>query len=116
MDLSAYSILPGYLNNMGGGMVVLAKANLALYQPAYVNSSVNNESLEQKITKGIQEGILAAFAQQQQATQTYNRSYNNNSQNYNNRNNNNNNNRTDDRRCYKCNKTGHISRDCRRDE
>ena len=63
MDLSAYSILPGYLNNMGGGMMVPAKANLALYQPAYVNSSVNNESLEQKITKGIQEGILAAFAQ-----------------------------------------------------
>ena len=44
---------------------VPAKANMALYQPVYTASQLDEAALEQKITKGIQEGILAAFAQQQ---------------------------------------------------
>jgi hypothetical protein len=103
MDLSAYSMLPGYLTNMNAGMLP-AKANVALYQAAYATPQIQEESLEQKITKGIQEGILAAFAQQQ-VTRTYDNRGNNNYRN--------NNNRNDERRCYKCNKTGHLARDCR---
>src|SRR2546421_7180854 len=64
MDLSAYSMLPGYINNMHGAPVP-AKANMALYQSAYTAPQLDEVALEQKITKGIQEGILAAFAQQQ---------------------------------------------------
>ena len=99
MDLSAYSMLPGYINNMHGAPVP-AKANMALYQSAYTAPQLDEVALEQKITKGIQEGILAAFAQQQRMGRPQN--------NFNNRQN-----RPDDRKCYKCNRSRHLARDCR---
>jgi len=99
MDLSAYSMLPGYINNMHGAPVP-AKANMALYQSAYTAPQLDEVALEQKITKGIQEGILAAFAQQQRIGRPQN--------NFNNRQN-----RPDERKCYKCNRSRHLARDCR---
>src|SRR5277367_877665 len=48
MDLSAYSMLPGYLTNMNGGMIP-AQANLAMYQPAYMTSRTPEESMDQRI-------------------------------------------------------------------
>ena len=46
------------------GAPVPAKANMALYQPAYTAPQLDEVALEQKITKGIQEVILATFSQQ----------------------------------------------------
>ena len=79
---------------------VPAKANMVLYQPAYTAPQLDEVALEQKITKGIQEEILAAFAQQQRIGRPQN--------NFNNRQN-----RPDERKCYKCNRSGHLARDCR---
>ena len=88
MDLSAYSMLPGYLQSMNGGMVP-ARTNMAMYQPSY--TAVQQEITEQLI----EEGVAAAVSQIQQ---------NNPSQ------------KTDSQGriiCYLCNKTGHIARNCR---
>jgi len=46
MDLSSYSMLPGYLQNMNGGMVP-AKTNLAMYQPAYM--ATQQEPIDQLV-------------------------------------------------------------------
>ena len=43
------------------GAPVPAKTNMALYQLAYTTPQLDEVALEQKITKGIQEEILAAF-------------------------------------------------------
>ena len=48
MDLSTYSILPGYLQNMNGG-IVPAKTNLVMYQPAYTAIQQTYEPIEQMI-------------------------------------------------------------------
>ena len=45
MDLSAYSMLPGYLTNMNAGMLP-AKANVVLYQTAYATSHIQEKFLE----------------------------------------------------------------------
>src|SRR2546422_4736829 len=71
MNLSAYSMLSVYLTSMNGAAIP-AKTNVALYQSAYTAPQIDEVSLKQRITKGIQEGILAAFAQQQQFTRPIN--------------------------------------------
>ena len=70
------------------------------YINQHIAPQLDEVALEQKITKGIQEGILAAFAQQQRIGRPQN--------NFNNRQN-----RPDERKCYKCNRSGHLARDCR---
>ncbi|EXX60232.1 hypothetical protein RirG_181820 [Rhizophagus irregularis DAOM 197198w] len=42
IDLSVYSMMPGYLQNMNGGMIP-ARTNLAMYQPAYSMSYSNQK-------------------------------------------------------------------------
>ena len=60
MDLSSYSMLPGYIQNMNGGMVP-AKTNLAMYQPAYM--ATQQEPIDQLVERKIKEGITAALGQ-----------------------------------------------------
>jgi len=52
MELSAYSMLPGYLENRGG-MTVPAKVNLAMQQPSYFVSGgqTHNESVKQIVER-----------------------------------------------------------------
>src|ERR1700722_6975430 len=64
MNLSAYSLLPGYLQNMNRRMV-LAKTNLAMYQPAYVAIQQIYEPIEQMVERKIREGLTAALIQVQ---------------------------------------------------
>src|ERR1044072_2518934 len=98
-DLSAYSMLSGYLENMEG--MIPAQMNVALYnQPSYTaNYHAPTESIEQVVERKIKEGITAALGQLQ-----LNSPRNNN--NSINRNNNNSSNR-----CYLCNGIGHFARD-----
>ena len=66
MELSAYSMLSGYLNNMNG-VTVPARSNAAIYQPAYTAAQTySNESMEQMLSKKIEEGIRAAMGQYKQ--------------------------------------------------
>src|SRR6202034_258390 len=67
MELSAYSMLPGYLQNMNGGMVP-AKTNLAMYQPTYTAMQQFGEPIDQLVERKIKEGITAALSQMQQNT------------------------------------------------
>ena len=76
MDLSAYSMLPGYLQNLGGGMLP-AKANIALYQPTYTASQQQQEPIEQIIERKIRDRLTAALSQIQQTT-TFKRNKSNN--------------------------------------
>ena len=92
MDLSAYSLLPGYLQNMNGGMVP-AKTNLAMYQPAYVATQQTHEPIEQMVERKIREGLTAALSQVQGVNE-----------------------RVKDKQngiCYNCEKAGYFARDCR---
>ena len=92
MELSAYSMLPGYLNNMGG-MSLPAKTNLARYQPSGFNAySSQEESMKRMIERKLKEGITAAIGQ----LQLGNNARNNGAI-----------------KCFKCNKLGHYARDCR---
>jgi hypothetical protein len=62
MDLSAYSLMPGYLNNMG--TMLSARTNLAIFQPNYASYSMREiEPMEQMVERKIKEGILAAVRQ-----------------------------------------------------
>ena len=62
-DLSAYSMLPGYLDNMGG--MIPARMNAALYsQPSYTaNYHAPTEFIEQVVERKIKEGITVALGQ-----------------------------------------------------
>ena len=65
-DLPAYSMLPGYLDTMGG--MIPARMNAALYshQPSYIaNYHAPTESIEQVVERKIKEGITAALGQLQ---------------------------------------------------
>ena len=88
MELSAYSMLPGYLQNMNGGMVP-ARTNMAVYQPAYSMQQQINEPMEQIIERKIKEGMAAALSQFKKIDEKGNLI------------------------CYNCGRSGHISRDCR---
>src|ERR1700722_11688753 len=133
MDLSAYSMMQGYLPNMNGGMVP-AKTNMAMYQPAYTVQQQNTESIEQLIERKIREGITASWRKIEEDTKERTERRNNNVSCYkcgkrghfardcrqgNTQNNNNNNNRNNNGnrnaaiQCYNCGRTGHISRNCR---
>ena len=95
MELSAYSMLPGYLNNMGG-MSLPAKTNLARYQPSGFNAySSQKESMKKMIERKLKEGITAAIGQLQLGNNARNNST------------------ISAIKCFKCNKLGHYAWDCR---
>jgi hypothetical protein len=48
MELSAYSILPGYLQNMNGGMIP-ARTNMAMFQLVYITAFQKQESMEEMV-------------------------------------------------------------------
>ena len=60
-DLSAYLMLPGYLENMEG--MILAQMNAVFYnQPSYTaNYYAPTESIEQIVKRKIKEGITVAL-------------------------------------------------------
>jgi hypothetical protein len=95
MELSAYSMISGYLNNMGSMMS--AHTNMAMFQPAYSSYNIREEeSVERMVERKIREGITAALGQMTE-----------------NSNNNRNNNRNNDKTCYLCGGNGHFAQDCR---
>ncbi|CAB5193851.1 unnamed protein product [Rhizophagus irregularis] len=102
MDLSVYSMMPIYLQNMNGGMIP-AQTNLAMYQPAYSISYSQPESVEKIVERQISEGIIAALSQMRTETKPTNPTPNNNNNNNQNRNNSG---------CYVCGRTGHIAKNC----
>jgi hypothetical protein len=129
MELSAYSMLPNYLES-NRGFTVPAKTNLAVYQPSYLagNNLGAHESVEQIVERKIKEGITAALGQLREPSNNTGRHSNvkcyncnrfghyakdcrqrNNGNNGNNRNINNN----ESIECFKCGRKGHISRNCR---
>ncbi|GET51058.1 hypothetical protein GLOIN_2v1772369 [Rhizophagus irregularis DAOM 181602=DAOM 197198] len=103
MDLSVYSMMPGYLQNMNGGMIS-ARTNLAMYQPAYSMSYSQPESVEKMVERKISEGITAALSQMRIETKPTNPTSSNNNNNNQNRNNSG---------CYVCGRTGYITKNCR---
>jgi hypothetical protein len=46
MELFVYFILPGYLQNMNGGMIP-ARTNMAMFQSAYITAFQKQESMEE---------------------------------------------------------------------
>ena len=67
MDLSAYSLIPGYIQNMNGGMIP-ARTNMMMFQLTYAayQKPVESESVEQLVERKIREGITAALSQAKQ--------------------------------------------------
>ncbi|PKB96660.1 hypothetical protein RhiirA5_385192 [Rhizophagus irregularis] len=102
MNLSVYSMMPEYLQNMNGGMIP-ARTNLAMYQPAYLINYFQPESVEKMVEWKISEGITAALSQMRTETKPTNPTPNNNNNNNQNRNNSG---------CYVCGRTGHITKNC----
>ena len=96
-------MMPGYLQNMNGGMIP-ARTNLAMYQPAYSMSYAQPESVEKMVEQKISEGITATLSQMCTETKPTNPTPNNNNNNNQNRNNSG---------CYVCRRTGHIAKNCR---
>ena len=94
MELSAYSMISGYLKSRGG-MTVPAKVNLAMYQPSYMasNGPSHDETMEQIVERKIKEGITAALGQF--------------------RNTDSNNESNSNIECYNCKRKGHIAKNCR---
>jgi hypothetical protein len=48
MELSAYSMLPGYLQNMNGRMIP-ARTNMAMFQSTYTTAFQKQESMEEMV-------------------------------------------------------------------
>ncbi|GES89097.1 ATP-dependent RNA helicase vasa-like isoform X2 [Rhizophagus clarus] len=137
MELSVYSLIPVYLQNMNGGMIP-AKTNMAMFQPTYT-ATQQAESIEKIVERKISEGIAAALGQIRTEPKPYQnnqgrnsgcylcgkpghiakncrqRSFQNNGNNSNNNNNNqrNNNNNRQNVKCYNCRRKGHVSKDCK---
>ncbi|PKY35132.1 hypothetical protein RhiirB3_455546, partial [Rhizophagus irregularis] len=86
MDLSVYSMMP------------------AMYQPAYLMSYSQPESVEKMVEQKISEGITVALSQMRTKIKPTNPTPNNNNNNNQNRNNS---------ECYVCGRTGHITKNCR---
>ena len=107
MELSAYSLLPGYLQRMGGATLP-AQANLALYQPVSYNPymqpsyAAQSESIEEILSRKLNEGLNQAIANlnQNQLANTAN----------NGRANNQGTNRAVGN-CFNCGKSGHLIRE-----
>ena len=100
MELSAYSMIPNYLQGMSGGFVP-ARTSMAMFQQTLpINLSQHKESMEDMIDRKL--ALLMSKLEEQ------NKPNNNNNNNSNNRSNN-----RDIRTCHKCNKVGHIAKDCR---
>ena len=92
INLSAYFMLPGYLQNLGRE-ISPAKANIALYQPTYTALQQQQEPIEQIIKRKIRDGLTAVLSQiQQTITPKRNKS---------------------DNLCYLCNQPDHFTRNCR---
>ncbi|GBB98011.1 hypothetical protein RclHR1_31170001 [Rhizophagus clarus] len=136
MELSAYSLIPDYLQNMNGEMIP-TKTNMSIFQPTYT-ATQQVESIEKIVERKISEGIAAVLGQIRIESKLYlnnqgrnsgcylcgkpghiakncrQRSFQNNGNNSNNNNNNqkNNNNNRQNIECYNCGRKGHISKDC----
>jgi hypothetical protein len=64
MELTAYSMLPEYLQNMNGGMIP-ARTNMAMFQSAYTIAFQKQESMKEMVQQKISEGITVALSQMQ---------------------------------------------------
>ncbi|GBC05778.1 hypothetical protein RclHR1_06420001, partial [Rhizophagus clarus] len=93
MELSAYSLIPDYLQNMNGGMIP-AKTNMTMFQPTYT-ATQQAESIEKIVERKISEGIAAALGQIRTESKPYQNNQGRNSG------------------CYLCGKPGHIAKNCR---
>ncbi|GBB90720.1 hypothetical protein RclHR1_17780007 [Rhizophagus clarus] len=61
MELSAYSLIPDYLQNINGGMIS-GKTNMAIFQPTYT-ATQQVESIKKIVERKISEGIAATLGQ-----------------------------------------------------